>query len=1208
MRLITPMSQRSTPVRVTSGKSRVGFRPGWVLAVVALAGASGPVQAAATAPVHALTVLRDRCFSCHDAEKKKGGLALDSREAILAGSDQGEVLQPGRPRASRLWQVLAPDAEPHMPPKTQLERGEIRLLERWIKAGAPWNEAVLAAAPLRSVSLQPLPPGYQPAKALALARDDRWLAFGRGANILLCENGSTKIAVVRSVSITTGAVESLAWSADGQTLAVGGFRSVSFFNPRDGSLRAEVSRPLVGRVTALAFAAAGDQLVVADSVPGRPGWIRVLTRREDQWSQSRAWEAHADSIHELELHEAGGIMATAGADKLIKLWSWPEARETARLEGHTAAVLGLAFNADATRLASAGADRELKVWDAATREKIISLGRFAAPASAVVWRSETNALFAGDDAGRVLLYKNLRVHSGEQSSNGGDESQLADLREPVLRLAATRDGERVFAATHDGRLRVWNRAGQLLHELTPETDEAAPSAPRVASVSFVRDILPVLGRAGCNAGGCHAKPEGQNGFKLSVFTYDPAADYAEIVREARGRRVFPAAPEESLFLLKPTARLAHEGGERIRPGSPEHRLIVRWMREGMPYQVPGEAALTGISVRPSGGVYRPGGRKQLRVEARYADGTTRDVTALAQFDSSDPEMATVDEHGRVSAGQITGEGVVLARFMGQVADAKVTVPARKKLPAAHYARLPRNNFIDAISWDHFQQLGLYPSAPASDAEFLRRASLDAIGRLPTVEEAREFLGLTPDDTMARPAGTEDRSKQGLGPVPAAPTSRRHALIDRLLDDPAYADYWANKFADLLRPNPDRVGVKSVLLLDQWLREQFRANRPYDEFAREIVTAEGSNHRAGPAVIYRDRREPPELASMFSQVFLGVRMECAKCHHHPSEKWAQEDFYQLAAFFGSVKQKGAGLSPPISAGTETFYFAPGGAVKHPVTDAVVAPKAPDAPRPSLAGEKDPREAFAAWLTAADNPFFARAIVNRVWAVFFGRGLVEPVDDFRISNPCANQKLLDALAQDFVAQGHDLKHLMRTIMRSHLYQLGSEPNETNLADTRNFSRSYRRRLPAEVLMDAVRDATGVPDTLPALPVGSRAMQTWNYRIESPLLDAFGRPNSSSDCPCERDTRMSVVQSLHLMNATTIQAKLGHKTGRVRRLAERDLSPAQIVAELYLAALGRLPDEHESNLAIDVFQREGTGWQTAAEDVLWALLNSPEFIFNH
>ena len=468
-------------------------------------------------------------------------------------------------------------------------------------------------------------------------------------------------------------------------------------------------------------------------------------------------------------------------------------------------------------------------------------------------------------------------------------------------------------------------------------------------------------------------------------------------------------------------------------GSKTQRLLIDWIKGGMVYQHTNEPALVSIHVEPSERAYRRRSSQQLLVTAHYSDGTTRDVTRLSDFVANETEIAQVSEEGLVRVNNLSGEGVVVARYMGFVDASHVTVPAEKTLPKERYAKLPVNNYIDKLAYVQFRKLGLYPSELCTDAEFLRRSSLDAIGVLPTAAETRWFL-------------SETNSK------------KREQWIDRLLAHPGYADHWANKWADLLRPNPDRVGVKSVFTLDQWLRESFRSNKPYDQFVREILLVEGNNHRDGPAVIYRDRRDPPELTTTFSQLFLGTRMECAKCHHHPNEKWSQDDFYQFAAFFGPVKQKGVGLSPPISAGNETFYFAPGRVVKHPVTDEVMKPRPPDGPTINVPTNRDPRTALAEWLTEPKNPFFAKAAVNRVWASFFGRGFVNPVDDFRVSNPPVTEPLLNALADDFAKNNYDLKYLIRTILSSQLYQLSSTPNEFNVADTKNFSRSYRRRLPA------------------------------------------------------------------------------------------------------------------------------------------------------
>ena len=1271
----------------------------------------------------ALRLLQAECFSCHNPEKKKGGLILTTPTGLAKGNDDGPVLVPGKPEESRLLKALATEADPHMPPKKQLAPEQIRLVRDWIQLGAAWDAAALAEEePLTHVDLAPLPSSYQPAAALALAPDGKRLAAARGGSVLIYEVTPTNFTRQTQWAAHEDAVQSLAWSRDGQQLVSGGFRRLVFWTGSSFQQRTQLTQGLRGRITAIKFAPDGGKLAVADSVAARAGYVRLINVADGSIADS--WLAHADSAFDLDFSRDGKQLVTAGGDRLIKIWDLATKKEVARLEGHSAQVLAVAFNTNATQVVSGGADKQLKVWDIATREKIIGLGTHAAPINAVAWPGDGAIILAATDAGGVYSYKNLKAHTGEQSSASGDERKIGDTDDPALALAASSDAKTIFVGTQEGQVFGWNHDGKKLARLPVETtptnapavasasrstspggsgearwpatlsvradsstahrspggtpprswgttqsllaeppilrlssrtrraaflitarladgfevdvtdearmalsrpapfvvngpgeiearepgrgtltahfggkrvaiavtveDEAKPdpagdSLPPSPTVGFVRDVLPALGRAGCNAGACHAKAEGQNGFKLSVFSYDPKSDYNEIVKKERGRRVFPSAPDESLILQKPLTLVPHEGGQRFERDSETHQLIARWLREGMPYLLTNEPALERISIFPKERRYHQGTPQRLLVRAHYADGSTRDVTRLAAFAENDKEVARVDENGVVRIGTLTGQGVVVARYMGFVADAQILVPAERLLPEAHYAALPRNNFIDDHAYARFQQLGLSPSELCTDAEFLRRAKLDAVGRLPTPAEVRAFLADSSPD-------------------------KRRRFIGQVLDDPAYADYWANKWADLLRPNPDRVGVKSVFTLDRWLRDSFRQNKPYDQFVREILLAEGNNHREGPAVIYRDRREPADLTTMFSQLFLGTRLECAKCHHHPNEKWSQDDFYQFAAFFGSVKQKGAGLSPPISAGKETFYFAPGGSVKHPVSGQAMKPRPPDGPAVTSAETVDPRQSLAGWLTAPDNPFFARAAVNRVWAGFFGRGLVEPVDDFRVSNPCVNPALLTALADDFARHGYDLKHLIRTILESRLYQLSDTPNDSNLADTRNFSRAYRRRLPAEVLLDAVDDATGVPDTFAAMPAGTRAVETWSYKIQSHFLDSFGRPNSSSDCPCERDTKMSVVQSLHLMNAKGLQAKLSDANGQARRWADSDRTPAQIVEEIYLTTLSRPPSAGETALAVTAFTGQGATRRTATEDVFWALLNSAEFVFNH
>ena len=1197
----------------------------------------------------ALRVLQTQCFGCHSEEKDQGGLKLTTRESLLAGGDSGKVVVGRRPERSPLIGVLAADADPHMPPKKQLPASQIETLRRWVSAGLPWDgEAMGRVKAPRGVVLEPLPDAYRPVQGLALDPEARRLAWGSGNELIVHDLVATNTPVLFRTGAHADVVRAVAWSPDGRWLATGGFREVTVRGTSDFAVAWTVRSNLVGRITALRFSPHGGALVVADSAASESGWVRVYAT--DTGRALAGWKAHTDTVFDLAISTDGGLVATAGGDKLVKTWEILTQREVSRFEGHVAAVLGVAFHPNGAELVTVGADKQLKLWDARTREAVVTIGGRKHNLNAVSWSADGSRVAAADEDGRLYGFTDFKRHTGEQSSATANERSLGAWGDSLHAVAISRDGKTLATGGEGGVVRVVDAEGKLRATLSvppapvvetripeatpPETGvkvagrrsrrsksdvgnasvvpvsvpvRASSEGETDGAPSFVRDVLPRLAKSGCSAGSCHAKADGQNGFKLSVFSYDPRADYAEIVKEARGRRVFPASPDESLLLAKPLGVLEHGGGSRIEPGSEAHLLLRNWIRAGMPYQSSNEPALVGIEVTPKEGTYRKQETRKLAVQARYADGSTRDVTALAEYGANEKEIVQVDEHGGLRVGELAGEAVVVARYMGFVDASRVTVPADRTLPESRYAELPVHNFVDEAAYAQFRKLGLFPSEWCTDDEFVRRVYLDTIGTLPTPAEVRRFLRLSPEaGVRSAPAEATASGAESADAVRA----RRSALIEEVLARPEFVDFWANKWADLLRPNPDRVGVKSVFTLDQWLRDWFRSGRSYDAFVREMVLAEGTNHRDGPVVVYRDRREPPELTTMFSQLFLGVRMECAKCHHHPNEKWSQDDFYRFAAVFGPVKQKGAGLSPPISAGTETFFHAPGGTVHHPVTGEAMKPKAPDGPELEVQAGEDPRRVFVDWLTRPENPFFARAAVNRVWASFFGRGFVEPVDDFRVSNPASNEPLLNALARDFAAHGYDLKHLIRTILESRTYQLSSTPNEYNLADTRNFSRSYRRRLPAEVLLDAVNDITGIGDDFNGCPPGTRAIQTWSYKVNSQFMDAFGRPNSSSDCPCERDMRTSVVQALHLMNSRRLHEKLTSPEGRVRQLAASARTPAEIVTEVYLMTLGRLPTASETRTAEAEFPADGgsAGRQAATEDVLWALLNSAEFVFNH
>jgi hypothetical protein len=729
------------------------------------------------------------------------------------------------------------------------------------------------------------------------------------------------------------------------------------------------------------------------------------------------------------------------------------------------------------------------------------------------------------------------------------------------------DGSGTVVAEWNGRsARVPVR---VVHGATPEP------------VTFERDVQPVLARAGCNAGACHGKARGQNGFQLSLLGFDPEFDYHALTDEARGRRVFPAAPEFSLVLRKPSGELPHGGGKRFAPTDAGYEVLRRWIAAGTPRTPKGAPALERITVEPAERLLAQNGGQQLAVTAHYTDGSTEDVTHLATFQSNEGALAAVNPDGFIKAGPLPGEAAVMARYMGKFAVCNVLIPLPERVPDEVYARLPRNNFIDPLVWDKLRRLGLTPSDPAPDHTFLRRAYLDVIGRLPTPEEARAFLA-------------------------DADLRKRAKLIDRLLERPEYADFWANKWADLLRPNPYRVGIKAVFNLDAWLRDAFRRNKPYDQFVRDLLTAQGSTFRNGAAVVFRDRREPDEITTMVSQLFLGVRLDCAKCHHHPFEVWGQDDFYSLAAYFARLGRKGTGLSPPISGGEEVVTVAGKGEVRHPLTGQVLPPRPLFGKAPPLDPDRDPRQALAEWVTSPANPYFARVIVNRVWADLMGRGLVDPVDDLRATNPPSNGPLLDALADDFRKNGYDLKKLLRTIMTSHAYGLSSLPKGQNAADTRNYSRHYRQRLRAEVLLDAVCDITGVPEGFSAMPPGSRAMELWTVRSQSLFLDSFGRPDPNQDPPCERSADTTVVQALHLMNAPNLHRKVTSDDGRAAALAKGAKSPAEVVEELYLLIYSRLPDADEKRVCVSLFAERGATRRQVVEDLMWAMINTPEFVF--
>jgi len=729
-----------------------------------------------------------------------------------------------------------------------------------------------------------------------------------------------------------------------------------------------------------------------------------------------------------------------------------------------------------------------------------------------------------------------------------------------------------------------------------QASQALGQTQATPPVHFGNDIVPLFSKLGCNSGGCHGKASGQNGFKLSVFGFDPAADFDAIVKEARGRRVFPASPERSLILLKPTAQVPHGGGKRMDVRSPDYEVLFQWLQQGMPIGDDSAPKLVGLQVSPSERVLGFESEQQILATAKYSDGSLREVTDAASYTTNSDIVAEVIAPGLVRTGKVPGEAAITVNYMGQVAAVQIQVP-RPSAPDP-YPKLPSNNRIDELVWAKLERMGIVPSDPADDATFLRRLFIDAIGTLPQPDEVRSFLSAPLAPSAGRGAGGEG----------SVDLDKRTRAIDAVLAREEYADYWALKWADILLVDRNKLGERGAYEFHRWLRDQFARNRPYDEWVRELVTATGDSAMNGPANFYRAVRTPEDVTKSVSQAFLGVRLECAQCHHHPFDKWAQSDFYGLAGFFNGLERKTAGIRRDPAGQefiiSELVFHAGMRETRIPYFNTLVTTRVLDGTTPAEIDRGDPRSALADWMTDPQNPWFARLIANRLWKQFLGRGLVEPEDDLRSTSPATNEPLLDYLSEQVVANHYDLKAVMRLILNSRVYQLSSVPNETNRDDTQNFSHYFVKRLPAEVLLDAISDVTGSPEQFPGKPPGTRAIALWDNRLPSYFLEIFGRPERNSPCECGRSSEPTMAQALHLMNAPEVTEKITSPHGRVSRLLQSQSPDYFFVEELCLAALGRLPTDKETKVGKEFFAKEPR--QQAAEDFLWTLLNSYDFVF--
>jgi len=699
-------------------------------------------------------------------------------------------------------------------------------------------------------------------------------------------------------------------------------------------------------------------------------------------------------------------------------------------------------------------------------------------------------------------------------------------------------------------------------------------------ISFRHQIIPILSKAGCNAGGCHGKAEGQQGFRLSVFGYDAEADYEAIALYGKGRRVFVASPRHSLLRQKAIAEVPHGGGRKIEPGSLWDRILLRWIEEGARFDETANAAdatkaaqtAEQLQLEPASITLAALSQQQLRVTYTDRLGNSTCVTSDAQYQSNEDSIASVDQAGVIRTTENPGEAAILVRYLGKVAVCRVTRPREN----VDFVAPKTNNFIDEIVWEKLAQLKIQPSPLADDATFLRRVYIDSIGTLPTATEAKVFLESTNPE-------------------------KRINLIRQLLRRPEYADYWALRWSDLLQVDKDTIPPESAVAMTRWIRKQIAANAPYDEFVRQVLTAEGSILGESPAPFFQVQNDPEKLARSVSQLFMGVRIECAQCHHHPLERWDQRDYYALAGFFTGIERKNSSLG-----GTKIVAIT-GRELIHPRTQKPVPVAVLGGEPVDLSSVNDRRQILADWITDPHNPYFAKLIVNRLWAHYMGRGLIEPLDDIRDTNPASNERLMEALVQHLVELKFDLRMFTETLLTSQVYQLSHVANDTNRLDEQNYSHARWKSIPAEVLLDAVSQVTGVSESFNGWPVGYRAIQIWDNKLPSHFFEVFGRPRRLTVCACERGDEPSMEQALHLMNAQATADKIVHPDGAALRLARANLADEEIIREVYLTALARTPTNAELERLLLHFRETGNR-QESIEDLIWVLINSREFVFNH
>lgn len=1157
-------------------------------------------------------IFQAKCLGCHQPAKDSGGYVMTEFAQLFVAGDSGHAaIVKGQPQASELIRQITPkDGKARMPKNAKpLHETEIELITRWIAQGAKNDTPKTVKAPINADH----PPIY------------------------------TRPPVITSID----------FSPDGTLLAVAGFHEVLLTNPEQGKLIGRLVG-LSERVQSVRFSPDGQLLAVAGGNPGRLGEIQVWDVDKQKLKHSIA--VGYDTLYGVSWSPDGKYLAVGCPDNSIRAYDVQSGQQVLQQAAHSDWVLGTAFSADGSHVISVGRDMTAKLTEFATqrfvdnitsitpnalkggiqavvrhptRNEVIVGGSDGTPKVYQIFR--TTARRIGDDANLIKRFPELngRIFSVAVSRDGSrfaagatldDQGQVAVMTYPIAmdakvadrikqieskvvsqRSAAEKaeleklraaqpseasitvaiptavyavslrpDHQIVAAAGGDGLIRLINTTtGKTVREYlaVPVTPPTTHAGKPEKTPDFIQDVAPILSRIGCNQGTCHGAASGKNGFKLSLRGYDPIFDVRALTDDLAGRRVNVAAPDESLMLLKTTGAAPHGGGGIIKTSDPYYKILRDWIAGGAKLNL-SAPRVTSIALSPENPVIdKPGQKQQFQVIATYSDGMKRDVTNDAFIETGNGEVATSSARGGLLTAIRRGEAPILARYEGAYAATTLTVMGDRT--GFVWNAPPAFNRIDELTAAKWQRLKIQPSGICSDEDFLRRVTLDLTGLPPTSEQVVQFLA-------------DKRPTQ----------QKRDALVDQLVGSPSYVEYWTNKWADLLQVNRKFLGVEGSVAFRKWIRAEVAANTPYDEFVRKILTADGSTKDHPAASYYKILREPTGTMENTTHLFLAVRFNCNKCHDHPFEKWTQDQYYNLAAYFAQV-----GLKPDPQSGNkkiggtavegakplyEIVFDQTTGEVKHDRTGEVAPPKFPyEAPVSLQKGDR--RDLLAAWLTSAENPYFAKSYVNRLWGYMFGIGIIDPIDDIRAGNPPTNPELLDYLTEEFVKSRFDARHVLRMICKSRTYQLSVATNKWNEDDKTNFSHALARRLPAEVLYDTVHRVVGATSRIPGVPAGTRAAELPDSGIDLPtgFLGEFGRPVRESACECERSGELQLGPVMALVNGQTIADAINDPNNELAKLVAREKNDSQLVKELFLRILNRAPTDAEVKHCLQALQ---------------------------